>query len=651
MCGVLGFSAAGPDAGFGARVIPALERMAPRGPDDAGYAWLAPGAEHMAVERADLAGRSWRIGPVEGLRTAQAVLGHTRFSIVELSRLGAQPMASPDGRLVLVFNGEIYNHAELRARLAAHGHVFRSHSDTEVLLHAYMEWGERCFEHLTGWWAIALHDADRGAILLARDRIGKAPLYLRRAPQGLAWASEIAALFALAGDGDASPNWRAVDDFVLHGLRDACDETLFKGVETLPAGAYAWVRDGRMGPPVRYWRLPQRRLTEKEISVPEAARLVRESLMEATRLRLQADVPVALQLSGGLDSSVVLACAARAGRRVQAITVSFPEVEANEDAYAAAAAAAFPGLVDHEFITPGDDITLEGLDDYLLSMGEPFHSPNQIANRLIWARLRELGYKVVLYGAGGDEVFAGYYGQYYIPHLRERLLSGDLAGFAKNLWDLSERPRTLPDLAGRLAILAPGGASLFDALRRGVVPWRSLYGMIGAESRFDPPWRLAEKLAALMGDQRMNYWLRTDNQNAMQAPVELRSPFLDHRVVETAFVLPTTYLIRDGWMKWIVRKAFEDDLPAGVVWRREKMGFPFPIRRWLKDNAAGVAERLVSAGARGVRTDRVARRLDHNIARNPDRVWRLLAYSTWWSRKGEIAGAPEIKLEEAVATS
>jgi len=638
MCGILGFSARGPATGLGGRVIPALGRMALRGPDDAGYAWLAEGAPAMSVERADLSGEGWALRPAPGLATATTVLGHTRFSIVELSRLGGQPMVSPNGRIALVFNGEVYNHAEVRARLTARGHVFHSHSDTEVLLHAYMAWGEQAFEHLVGWWALALYDADRGAVLLARDRIGKAPLYLRRGPEGLAWASEIAALLTLTAGPAASPNWRAVDDFVRHGLRDARDETLFDGVETLPAGSFAWVRDGELSEPVRYWRLPERRLTEKEISIPEAVRRVREGLMEATDLRMQADVSVGLQLSGGLDSSVILACAARAGRTVQAVTVSFPQAEANEDAYAAAAAGAFPGQVAHEFIEPAGDIALSGLDAFVVSMGEAFHSPNQAAGRLVWERLRELGHKVVLYGAGGDEVFAGYYGQYYIPHLRERLLNRDARGFATDLLSLSERPRTLPDIAGRLAILTPGGSAAFDRLRRGVAADRALYAPHGAASAFHPPWRLEPKLQALMGDQRMNYWLRTDNQNAMQVPVELRSPFLDHRVVETAFSLPTTYLIRDGWMKWIVRKAFEDDLPASVVWRREKMGFPFPLRRWLADNARGVAERLVAEGAPGVRTERVAAHLDHNIARNPDTVWRLLAYSAWWSRQDEIAG-------------
>jgi len=648
MCGVVGFVGTRAPSRFGDRFLRALARLSRRGPDDAGYAFLPPNASALTAERAVIREDGWILNAAPGLDSASLAIGHTRFSIVELSRLGGQPMLSPDGQLALTFNGEIYNHAELRAQLEGLGHAFRSHSDTEVLLHAYMQWGEAAFVRLVGWWAIALYDGRRRAVLLARDRLGKAPLYLSHTRDGLAWASEIGALLTLTGETDPQPRWASIHDFVHHALRDAHGHTSFAEVTSLEAASYMWVGQEGESLPVRYWRLPQSRLTEKDISVAEAVGLVRSTLMQATELRLQADVPVALQLSGGLDSSVVLACAAVAGRPVQAVTVSFPEPEANEDRYAIAAAQAFPGQVHQEFVTPGEAISIEMLADYTVSMGEPFHSPNQVANRLIWRRLRELGYKAALYGAGGDEVFAGYYGQYYVPYLRDRLLKGDLAGFASNLWFLSERRRTAPDLIRRLAILAPGGPPLFNRLRRGIAPARAIYAGGHEGSEFDIPWRLESKLVALMGDMRMNYWLRTDNQNSMQAPLELRSPFLDHRVVEAAFTLPVSYLVRDGWMKWILRKAFEKDLPSSVIWRREKMGFPFPLQAWLTANAPMVARTLKQTAAPHVRTELVDAQLGYNIRRDPEVVWRTLSYSIWWSQRGRIAAQPGLPSSRAV---
>jgi len=648
MCGIVGFVGVGPQSRFGDRLLPALGRISRRGPDDAGYAFLRPNASDLTVERAVVKDEGWTLGAAPGLDGASLAIGHTRFSIVELSRLGSQPMLSPDGQLALVFNGEVYNHAELRAELKGLGHAFRSHSDTEVLLHAYMQWGEAAFERLVGWWAIALYDGRRRRVLLARDRLGKAPLYLRQTGGTLAWASEIGALLTLTGEADPQPRWASIHDFVHFALRDAHGHTSFQGVTSLEAGSYMWVGPEGAERPVRYWRLPQARLREKDIGVEEAADLVRATLMQATELRLQADVPVALQLSGGLDSSIVLACAAVAGRPVQAVTVSFPEAEANEDRFAIAAAQAFPGQVHHEFVEPGEAISIDMLADYTTSMGEPFHSPNQVANRLIWRRLRELGYKVTLYGAGGDEVFAGYYGQYYVPYLRDRLLKGDLAGFASSFWSLSERERTAADLFRRLAILAPGGPPLFNRLRRGIHASRAIYGGGHEGSEFDVPWKLEPKLLAMMGDMRMNYWLRTDNQNSMQAPIELRSPFLDHRVVEAAFTLPTAYLVRDGWMKWILRKAFEKDLPGSVIWRREKMGFPFPLQAWLTANAPAVARTLKEVAAPHVRTELVDAQLDYNIRRDPEVVWRTLSYSIWWSQRGRIAARPDMPSNRVV---
>lgn len=631
MCAIIGFSLTQPGIVPPQRAISALNRLKVRGPDDAGYACGVSDTKPLSLRQAETRLDGWGLEASPALTSASLFLGHTRYSIVELSRLGAQPMLSEDGAVCVTFNGEIYNHSYLRNELKAFGHRFRSGSDTEVLLHAYLEWGAECFKRFVGWWSVAIHDSRRGGVLLCRDRIGKAPLYTYNSSGGVFWSSEIAALFELLGEDSPRPNWDAVHDFVRHGERDVFGQTTYSSVTTLQAGTYRWVSNGVVGSATTFWSLPTQRAAEGEISVPEAARLVKQALMEATELRMQADVPVALQLSGGLDSSVILACAAEAGKPIHAITASFGQAEFNEDAFARAAAGAFGHLVDHELIKMDQEVSLEEMSAFTNSMGEPFHSPNQMVSRIVWQLLRERGYKAVLYGAGGDEVFAGYYGQYIVPFLRERLLRRDLAGFFDSWWNLSERKRNPADLLGRLAILLPGGTLLFDQLRRSVRQGHAIYTGTSSSKTHARPWRLEPKLAALMCDFRMNYWLRVDNQNSMQVPIELRSPFLDHRVIEAAFSLPTTYLIRDGWMKWIIRKAFETDLPESVIWRRAKMGFPFPLSHWLQQNKTQVQSIFLSSSAPNINIDAVRGHFDYNVSRDPEQTWRALSYAIWWA--------------------
>jgi asparagine synthase (glutamine-hydrolysing) len=544
-------------------------------------------------------------------------------------------MLSENQRVAITFNGEIYNHVEVRAQLEGRGHCFRSRSDTEVFLRAYLEWGERVFDRLIGWWAAAILDRDRDAILLSRDRLGKAPLYIRQSSSGIFWSSEIAPLLALTGP--AAAHVPAVDDFVLSGFRDLDGTTFYEGIQSFPAASWAWVRRGNLGPAHRYWTLPSGRWTAGEIGPDEAALRVRSTVMAATELRLHADVPIAVQLSGGLDSSVLLACAALSGRRVQAVTVSFSSADANEDVYASAAASRYAARVDHEFIRPEEDINFSGVPRFLQSMGEPVHSPNQLASRVAWETLRQKGYKAVLYGAGGDEVFAGYYADYFASQVRSQLAQGDIRGALSNVWSLSERSRTPLDIARRLGILLPGGTALFRYLQRGIPPSRRIYTRQVRPHAPSLPSNIEDKLCALMGDMRMNYWLRVDNQNSMQVPIELRSPFLDHRVVELAFALPTAYLIRDGWMKWILRRAFERELPASVVWRKVKMGFPFPLRQWLSRHLGDVQSTLLQAEAPGIVYSRVESALEANIDRDPAFVWRAAAYALWWRERNACA--------------
>ncbi len=640
MCGLIGYieldKGKSPSA-----AIAAVSCLTHRGPDDAGFVTGKTLASTPRPERpvSNLNGH-WVFQPGgEAPQKCCVFLGHTRFALVDLSPGGAQPMISPDGQVALTFNGEIYNHNELRRELQAKGHHFASTSDTEVLLQSYLAWGENCFARFRGFWALTIWDTRRKGVLLCRDRLGKAPLYIHSSSSGVRWASEIAALFVLESCIERKPDWTSINDFIRHGLRDAFGKTCFDGIQTLDAASYVWVDENGLGKKVRYWSLPQNRLSEKDISVEEAAKKVREELIIATDLRIHADVPVALQLSGGLDSSVVLACAAELGNKVKAVTVSFPQEEANEDIYARAAAGAFPGLVDHQFIRPGSTFSLDELMKFTRSMGEPVHSPNQMSNRAIWTELKALGYKAVLYGAAGDEVFAGYSNRYFVPYVQSAIMRGDFASAASTIVGLSERSLSPVDLLKRLMIVLPGAKRAFDWTTKSVASDDALYLPPPTQSRYQLPWQFNDRMKALMSDMQMNYWLRIDNQNSMAVPIELRAPFLDHNVVETAFSMPASYLVRDGWMKWIVRKAFERSLPKEVVWRRQKMGFPFPLNQWLTENRDWALGVLRNSQAPHILLENLARRYDATINRAPNQAWRVLSYATWWQSKKKLLEA------------
>ena len=270
-------------------------------------------------------------------------------------------------------------------------------------------------------------------------------------------------------------------------------------------------------------------------------------------------------------------------------------------------------------------------------MGEPVHSPNQMSNRAIWTALRELGYKAVLYGAAGDEVFAGYSNRYFVPYVQSAIMRGDFASATSTIVGLSERSLSPVDLLKRLMIVLPGAKRAFDWTTKSVGSDDALYEPPPAQSRYYMPWQFDDRMKALMSDMQLNYWLRIDNQNSMAVPVELRAPFLDHNVVETAFSLPASYLVRDGWMKWIVRKAFERSLPEEVVWRRQKMGFPFPLNHWLTENREWALGVLRQSRAPHIRLENLLRRYDATVSRAPNQAWRVLSYATWWQTLGETS--------------
>jgi len=605
-----------------------------RGPDDQGVMLVDRGSGRVTDLSAGASGPDM---------PHDVALGQCRFSIVDPSPAGHQPFWSSGRRVCVAFNGEIYNHIELRRELEKLGHVFRSKCDTEVLVQSYLQWGTECFQRFVGFWAIVLYDAARRAVLLSRDRIGKAPLYIARHGGSLWLASEIPAILAATGRGAFGIREQAVADFVAHGYRDVHHRTFYEGIESFPNACFAWVRADGTIDCQKYWRLPTRRRSEREFPAEEAVGEFRRRLADAVAIRMRADVPIGFELSGGLDSSCLVAAAAASGHRIHAYTVSFPGTAADEEPYARLVQERYRGVVDYTVLRPPADDFWAEADEYVGRIAEPFHSPNLLTNRGIWRAMAARGIRVSINGAAGDESWGGYANDYYEPFLRQLARDGEIGHLVSNCRLFGERPRKpwsrtflrrfgralrQEDVSGdaRGYLTSSLGSRAF-ALPEELNPLR-----LRASPARGPAPDLERMLVDHMGPWRMNYWLRVANASYMSVPTELRCPFLDHRLVELAFTVPVTYLIRDGWLKWLPRTAMAEKLPPEVAWRKRKMGFPFPYEQWAIDSRACFFATVSEVECPWVDSACLQSSYDRLARSNPLFLWRVMSLCLWWKK-------------------
>lgn len=634
MCGIAGyFRRARPD-----NETDVIKRMARsirhRGPDDEGFALI----NTMNGHHGDFAGAESDLAIKKSLPSVDAAgfphdiaFAHTRYSIVELSPAGHQPMWSMDGSVCVSFNGEIYNYLELRAELEKSGSPFKTFSDTEVIINGYLTWGTGVFARLNGPMALALYDSRRSALLFARDRVGKSPLYYAVKDGVLYWASEIKAILGACGNAGFPVRAQAVDDYVVHSWRDL-DGTFWQGIEDFPPASFAWAGKELSLKMERYWSLPAHRLGIKDISPGEATDRCRELITDAVRLRLRADVPVGFELSGGMDSSAVVALAAKElPERIKTFTIKFKEEHSDEEPYARSLAELYPAKIDYNVIYPGSDDFWTEADEFIRVEEEPFHSPNLHTNQALRRTIRSKGIKVVITGSAGDEVLAGYHAEYYLPFLRHLLRRGRGLDLLREIRSNTENS-SLKTLV-KLFIGSDNANQLRSRTKR------LLKGVYAnnedikerEKKRGDFEGRMLDNMTGWM----MNYWLRSGNKATFGIPIEARSPFLDYRVVDFAFTLPPEYLIRDGWHKWVLRQATRDILPEKIVWRKNKMGFPFPWREWLANSKPIIERNLKGTSCPYIDVKGLMRAYDDINRVEPQALWRVICLGLWWRRMVE----------------
>ncbi len=516
----------------------------------------------------------------EGLwENNQTGLGHRRLSIIDLSENGKQPMTNEDGSLWLTYNGEIYNYIDLRKELQKKGHIFSSDTDSEVILHAYEEYGVDCLHKFNGMFAFALYDSHKKALFCARDRFGIKPFYYHQNDERFLFASEIKALLC-----DPHIPRRANDpiifDYLVFNRCDFCEETFFQDIYRLSPGHSLWVdREGVKK--VQWWKntLPpensEANFTEKFFQLLE----------NSVHLRLRSDVPVGSCLSGGLDSSTIVSLMKRISPESTFHTFSAvydPNWKFDERRFMEAILET--GKLQGHFTEPSGDKLEEDLEKLIYAQDEPFGTSAIYAQWEVMKLAQKKGLKVLLDGQGSDEALAGYhyfFGFFFYELLREKKWGKcfqEMLAYAK-------RHQSALGFQTFFFLLAP------DSLRRKALgTWKShlskdFFREQNGQSRFYESFFQAKTLNECSLNHfnyKLEHLLRYEDRNSMAFSIESRVPFLDHNLIEYALSLPSSTKIYKGESKKILRQAMKPYLPEMIVDRQDKIGFATPEQSWFR---------------------------------------------------------------------
>jgi len=626
MCGIYGFIAH--KGQVNAEILARMGlALAHRGPDD--------GDEK--IEISDAAG---------------VALGHKRLSIIDLSAAGRQPMANEDESIWLTLNGEIYNYQELRKELEYKGHQFRSHSDSEVVVHLYEESGAKCLEKLKGMFAFALWDGKNKSLLLARDRVGKKPLHYCLTRDGLIFASEIKSLLQhpwVSRDLDL----RALSKYLSYEYVPAPD-TIFRSIKKLEPGHYLTYRD-RESRVSRYWDIPLQDIQAKDRSEEDCAEELREFLDRSVRRRLVADVPVGLFVSGGLDSGIVAAVAAKAKSELDCFSIGFDERSFDESAYSKKVAASL-GIRHHLKIFTAPDM-LQLMQQLPRFLDEPLADPSIFPLYLL-SRFAAGHLKVVLSGDGGDELFAGYQ-----TFQADKLMRyyGALPGFVKN--SIRTISQHLPVSHDYLS----ADYKVKQFLKADGVPpeirfflWRGAFSPadqdallapdiraeLGQFDRYEDIARYIDESGLQSSVERLLYlcmklYLQDNNlvtvdRASMANGLEVRCPLLDQDLVEFVSRLPTSYKLNGFRAKSLLKKAATGLLPQNII-HRQKKGFGIPLAKWLGMDLKDFMLDLLSESRikrQGIFDYAYIKRLiDEQFAKIKDHrepLWTLIVFQNWY---------------------
>ena len=618
MCGITGIYHLDGKTVSREAVQRATKVLAHRGPDDEGYVFIdtrdnvyktASGKDTPDAVRMSrfLYSPGQEIQSISaGAANINLAFGYRRLSIVDLSAAGHQPMCNSNGSLWIVYNGEIYNHVELREELKRRGRTFISQSDTEVILQAYEEWGCDCQGKFNGMWAFAIWDSRRRELFCSRDRFGVKPFYYYWDETSFVFASEIKALLQVPFI-NISPDDRAIYNYLVLGRSEGGADTFFRNIKQLEPGHQLTVNDKGLQVN-RYYSLAY--TTElgafDQKSLQDFAYRFNELFNDAVRIRLRSDVPVGSCLSGGLDSSTIVCTINKLiemdgrsrkiiGEHQKTLSACYELDACDERQFIHEIIGATD--VDAHYVFPSGDRFWQEIDDVIWHQEEPFGSTSVYAQWNVMRLARENRVPVLLDGQGADEMLAGYH-TYFNAYLAQLLYAGRLREYRREFNSI--RRMTQNPVFSALSFLLPLYNALPNAVRArllaGVIKGSILNvqntGLInnafltkyGVEEQSKLETNLQTALWKSEVEYGLKELLRYEDRNSMAFSVETRTPFVDYRLVEFAFSLPACYKIHDGWTKYILRISTEGLLPDKIRWRKDKLGFPTPEVAWMLQN-------------------------------------------------------------------
>jgi len=569
-------------------------------------------------------------------------LGFRRLSIIDLSELGNQPMFNEDDSVVIVFNGEIYNYKELMPELISKGHVFKSKCDTEVVIHAYEEYGEECVKLFNGMWAFVIYDLKKKKLFASRDRFGVKPFYFYKDNNRFIFSSEIKAILELGIGSNADHS--KVFNYLAYGYRTNDGRTFFQHISELQPAHNLMISQNSFSVK-RFWDFPETKYSRNNLTED-----LRELVFDSVSLRFRSDVPVSILLSGGIDSGIIASVSnmliekgVLSNESVSAYSAVFPGFRYDESEQIKEILSRCPHISGN-FITPSSENLAHHLPDFVYGMGEPVFSSTSFAHYVLMKEISKRGVKVVLNGQGSDEAWAGY-GRYIIGYC----LLGILLAEPGKFFDQLKKSSAAMDLSstfitGQLlkALLPRRYASRLrsqysekifgmlsnDFIKQNYVSFQNPVGNRMSSSSLD------NYLKYNIAYQGFNQILHYEDHSSMQSSIEMRSPFIDYRLMELAFSIPSNNKLSDGITKKIIRDTFKDLLPENVVNSKRKIGFATPFEDWAKESElAGFIKETLSSEytkrrsiyKRGSIDDITERfRSDSNFP-----LWRILNLELW----------------------
>lgn len=604
MCGILG-------------VIPAIEQIvfkkaldtiAHRGPDDYG---------------------------IENINN-DVMLGHRRLSIVDLSSHGHQPMQDHSQRHSIVFNGEIYNFLEIKKELIGLGYIFQSTSDTEVLLNAFIQWGDSCVKKFNGMWAFAIWDKETKELFLSRDRFGKKPLFYAQIKDRLVFASEMKAIFPFLEKITPSKNFEWMRDNIF--LYESTEHCLIDGIKRFPAGYSAIYKSGKMIF-TRYWNTLDN-LVEVAGSYEEQVQEFRNLFIDACKIRMRSDVPIGTALSGGLDSSATISTMAHiANNKIDygkedwqhAFVASFPGTPMDESYYA--------GLVSDHIGINATYVNIDPLKqwdklDHYLYMFEELYLTSPIPMVMTYGAVKKNGVSVTIDGHGADELFSGY------GHILEALWdSGFNISKIQNI--LNTHQESLGNFSQNTQKSNVELYSKFMIKKTLKKLLRKSYKSLDSQHRnFRKLDNFSQELYMIFHETILPTLLRNYDRYSMMNSVEIRMPFMDHRIVSYVNSLPCSSKFGNGYTKKLIRDAMDPFMPAEVTWRKSKIGFNSPIvdwmqgelRNWFGDtvNSKGFLESSLVANSRDLKftIEKIINK-ENSVFSDAEKAWTDLSPYLW----------------------